>query len=120
MEEDKSIMAVNRRSWGILGNPSAEKIEEYKNMPVGSFKNMVKDLSRRKKGKVLQEFEVFVTKRESTLTRGVIKVEAFDWNEASLLADMQREQIVWDEQPFKSDQIDYIKQSVDPLKYKTW
>lgn len=113
-------MAINRRSWGILGSPSKEKIEEYKNMPVGSFKNMVKNLSRSKKGKVLQEFEVFITKRESNLTRGVIKVEAFDWTEASLIVDQRREEIVWDEQPFKGDQIDYIKQSVDPLKYKTW
>lgn len=113
-------MATNVRSWGILGNPSADKIEEYKNMPVGSFHNMVKRLNRTKKGKVLQEFEVFVTKRESTLTRGVIKVEAFDWAEASLLVDQRREEIVWDEQPYKSDQIDYIKQSADPLKYKTW
>ena len=113
-------MAKNLRSWGILGNPSASKIEEYKNMPVGSFHNMVKRLSRTKKGKVLQEFEVFVTKRESKLTRGVIKIEAFDWSEALLVVDQRREEIVWDEQPFKSDQIDYIKQSADPLKYKTW
>jgi hypothetical protein len=50
----------------------------------------------------------------------VIKVEAFDWAEASLIVDQRREEIVWDEQPFKNDQIDYIKQSADPLKYKTW
>lgn len=113
-------MAVNKRSWGILGNPSEAKINEYKNMPVGSFKNMVKNLNRSKKGKVLQEFEVFVTKRESTLTRGVIKVEAFDWTEATLIANQRREEIVWDETPFKSDQVDYINQSLDPLKYKTY
>lgn len=111
-------MATNLRSWGILGSPSKEKIEEYKNMPVGSFKNMVKNLSRGKKGKVLQEYTVFVTKRVSTHTRGTIKVEAFDYAEASLLADMQREQIVWDEQPYKSDQVDYIKHSLDPVQYK--
>ena len=113
-------MAKNMRSWGILGNPSEAKINEYKNMPVGSFRNMVKNLSRRKKGKVLKEFEVFVTKREATLTRGVIKVEAFEWADALLAVDQRREEIVWDEAPFKSDQVDYIKQSVDPLKYKTW
>lgn len=113
-------MAANMHSWGILGNPSKEKIEEYKNMPVGSFKNMVKNLSRGKKGKVLKQFEVFVTKRESVLTRGVIKVSAFEWADALLAADLRREEIVWDEVPFKNDQVDYIKQSVNPLKYKTW
>jgi 23S rRNA U2552 (ribose-2'-O)-methylase RlmE/FtsJ len=75
-------MATSIKSWGILGNPSKEKIEQYKNMPVGSFRNMVKNLSRSKKGKVLSEHEVFVTKRRVDMTRGSIKVEAFDMQEA--------------------------------------
>lgn len=37
-----------------------------------------------------------------------------------MMSSKKKKQIVWDEQPFKSDQIDYIKQSVDPLKYKIW
>ena len=85
-------MATNIRSWGILGNPSKEKIEQYKNMPVGSFRNMVKNLSRGKKGKVLKEFEVFVTQRDIKLTRGVIKVEAFDWSEAVEHARLRQEE----------------------------
>ena len=108
-------MAVNMCSWGILGNPSQEKINEYKNMPVGSFKNMVKNLSRGKKGKVLQDYTIYFTKREATLTRGVIKVQAFDWAEASLLADMTRDQVVWDEQPYKENHVEYIKGNYDPM-----
>lgn len=113
-------MAKNLRSWGILGSPSKEKINEYKNMPVGSFKSMVQRLNRTKKGKVLQEYEVFVTKRESTLTRGVIKVEAFDWSEASNLVDVRRDQIVWDSDPYKLNQTDYLRSTLDPIKHKIY
>ena len=44
-------MPSDARSWGILGNPSPEKIEEYKNMPVGAFREMVKDLKKKNKNK---------------------------------------------------------------------
>lgn len=110
-------MAVDLRSWGILGNPSKEKIEEYKNMPVGSFKNMVRNISRGKKGKVLQEHTVYFVKKESKLTRGVIKVEAFDIQDAYLNAGMRMEEVVWDEAPYKVNQVDYVKQNIDPLLY---
>jgi hypothetical protein len=110
-------MATNIRSWGILGNPSKEKIEQYKNMPVGSFKNMVKNLNRGKKGKVLKEFEVFVTQRNVDLKRGVIKVSAFDWNEAAGLVRLRHDEIVWDETNYKTDVKEYVYHSMDPLKY---
>jgi len=112
-------MASNIRSWGILGNPSKEKINEYKNMPVGSFKNMVKNLSRGKKGKVLQSHEVYVIKKNIDVTRGLIKVDAFTLQEAFELARIQHEQIKWDEQPYATDRVEYSYQSYDPLKYKT-
>lgn len=111
-------MATNIRSWGILGNPSKEKIEQYKNMPVGGFRNMVKNLSRSKKGKVLKEFEVFVTQRDVKLTRGVIKVEAFDWSEAVEHARRRQEEVKWDETHYKTDVKEYVYSNMDPLKYR--
>lgn len=95
-------------SWGILGNPSKEKIEEYKNMPVGAFRQMVKDLNRRKKGKVLKEHEVSVTKTRSDMTAGTIKVQAFTRDEAIDLARLRLEEIEWEEKPYKTDQVSYI------------
>lgn len=111
-------MATSIKSWGILGNPSKEKIEQYKNMPVGSFRNMVKNLSRSKKGKVLSEHEVFVTKRRVDMTRGSIKVEAFDMQEAFDVAKARSEQVVWDAEPYVVGKEETVYQSIDPLKYK--
>lgn len=111
-------MAVNCRSWGVLGSPSKEKIEEYKNMPVGSFKNMVKNLSRGKKGKVMSEHTVYVSKRRTNLTRGVIKVDAFEFNDAANLARERIEQVVWDNEPYVTNKEDLVFASMDPLKYR--
>lgn len=110
-------MAVNCRSWGILGNPSKEKINEYKNMPVGSFKSMVTRLNRTKKGKVMSEYTVYVSKRKIDLTRGVIKVEAFEFSDATNIARERIEQVVWDNEPYVTNKEDLVFASIDPLKY---
>ena len=111
-------MAANIRSWGILGSPSKEKIEEYKNMPVGSFKSMVTRLNRSKKGKVMQEFTVYVTKRKVDKTRGTIKVEAFELSDANTIARERLEQVVWDADPYETNKEEFVYSSMDPLKYR--
>ena len=112
-------MATNPASWGILGNPSKEKIEEYTKMPVGSFKNMVTRLNRTKKGKKMSEYTIYVTKRDVTATRGIIKVNAFDFSEAAELARLNRDQVVWDETPYKENFQEYTHSNMDPLTYRT-
>jgi hypothetical protein len=111
-------MATNIRSWGILGNPSKEKIEEYKNMPVGSFQSMIKRLSKSSKNKVMQEFTVYVTKRKVDMTRGVIKTEAFEFSEATNIARELIDQVAWDETPYETNKEELVFQIVDPLKYR--
>lgn len=110
-------MATDPKSWGILGNPSREKIAEYQNMPVGGFRSMVKNLSRGKKNKVLEQHEIFVTKTNSNLTRGVIKVDAFTGRDAINIAMSRKEQIVWDETPYETDREQYSYSTYDPLKF---
>lgn len=112
-------MATNIRSWGILGNPSKEKIEEYKSMPVGSFKSMITRLNRTKKGKKMQEYTIYVTKRNITATRGIIKVNAFDFSEAAELARLNKDQVVWDAEPYKTNYDEFTHSNMDPLTYRT-
>lgn len=111
-------MATNIRSWGILGNPSKEKINEYKNMPVGSFHDMVKRLSKSKKGQVMQEFTVYIIKRKIDKTRGMIKVEAFEFSDATTIARERIEQVVWDQETYANGDEELVFHSMDPLKYK--
>lgn len=111
-------MATNPASWGVLGNPSKEKIQEYAKMPVGSFKSMVKNLSRGRKNKVLTTYEVFVTRRDINATRGVIKVEAFTSLEAYDVARQRQDEVVWDAEPFKTNYQEYVHSTFDPVKYK--
>lgn len=112
-------MAVNPSSWGVLGNPSKEKIKEYSTMPVGGFKSLVSNLSRRQRGKKMQEFTVYVTKRDVTSTRGVIKATAFDFSEAATIARQRQEEVVWDNEPYRINFQEYVHSNIDPLKYKT-
>ena len=50
---------ADNNPWGILGNPSKEKIQEYVNMPYGEFRKFVKSF----KGKKAQNYTVTVSKR---------------------------------------------------------
>lgn len=106
-------MASNPSSWGILGNPDASKIEEWKNLPVGDFKRLVKKLSKENRGKKLTPHVVYVTKKVSTLTRGMIKVDAFDTKHANRLAMENSSKICWDDTPYKSGQEELIYSSYD-------
>lgn len=110
-------MATNVRSWGVLGNPSKEKIEEYAKMPVGHFRDMVKRLSRGKKGKSMREFDVYMVKRKIDATRGVIKVSAFEWSDAMESARLRKDEVTWDEAPYKTGFEEIAIHSMDPLKY---
>lgn len=112
-------MAVNPSSWGALGNPSPEKIREFASMPVGSFKKMVTRINRTKKGKKMSEYTVYVTKRDVTMTRGVIRTSAFDFSEAADYARMNRDKIAWDAEPYKTNAEEYVHSNMDPLTYKT-
>ena len=111
-------MATNIRSWGFLGNPSKEKVEEYKNMPVGSFHSMIKRLSKSSKNKVMQEFTVYVTKRKVDMTRGVLKAEAFELSEATDIVRQRMEEVVWDENPYETGKEELVFSSMDTLKYR--
>lgn len=111
-------MAVNPGSWGVLGNPSKEKIQEYQNMPVGGFKSLVTRLSRGKKGKAMKEMTVYVTKKNITATRGTLKLTAFEWTDAADAARLRTEEIVWDAEPYKTNYEEFVYHSVDPTKYR--
>ena len=111
-------MAVNPGSWGVLGNPSKEKIAEYAKMPVGSFRNMVKNVSRGKRGKKMSEHTIYVTRRDINATRGVITVTAFDFADAVGMARTRQEEVVWDAEPYKTDYQEYTYSSMDPLVYR--
>jgi hypothetical protein len=58
--------------WGILGNPSKEKIQEYCNMPYGEFRKFVKSF----KGKKADNFTVDVTKKVYSTYTTKVKVVA--------------------------------------------
>lgn len=112
-------MADNPLSWGILGNPSQAEVERWKNLPAGDFKKMVKELSKKSKNKKsLKEHTIFVTKKVSNMFKGTAKVQAFDAKHALDLA-MRSKDIQWDDNPYKSDHVEYVYSSIDPTtRYK--
>ena len=107
-------MAVNHKSWGILGNPTREKIAEYQNMPVGQFKQMVKDLSRGKKNRTLSDYTCYVIKKKIDCTRGVITTQAFDSVSALSLARQNVDSVVWDATPYKTGVEELVYTNYDP------
>jgi len=103
-------------SWGVLGNPSKEKIREYSNMPVGQFKAMVKNMSRKSKGKTYSMYKVYVEKRVAHSTVGELEVAATSQTDALANAQVNRDEVKWEESPSRTDYTTYHYSSYDPRK----
>lgn len=69
-------------SWGILGNPTQEKITEWQNMPYGGFKTMVGNLKKKSKGNSIKKYKVLIQKIESSYKNAYFAVEAFTSEDA--------------------------------------
>lgn len=65
-------------SWGVLGNPTKEEIEKWKNLPHGAFKNMIKNL----KGAQRKDYTIQVTKYPEEFEIGFVRVKAFSHEQA--------------------------------------
>jgi hypothetical protein len=103
-------------SWGVLGNPTREKIREYSNMPVGQFKNMVKDLSRKTKGKKITMHKVYVEKRVSESYVEEIEVAAVSATVALSTAQVRNNEISWSDVPDRTEYNTYHYTTYDPRK----
>jgi hypothetical protein len=95
-------------SWGILGNPTPEKISEWQNMPYGEFRNMVAALKKQGKGKTLKKHKVRIRKLESTSKIAYQIVEAFSADSARDQAMVLDKSIFeWSEATVESDKYFY-------------
>jgi len=75
-------------AWGILGKPTPEKIEQWKNMPYGKFKDMVADVKKQTKGKPLREFSVEIKEIRETYRSAFVKVDAATSDQSLKLAQI--------------------------------
>lgn len=107
-------------SWGVLGNPSRDKIREYSNMPVGQFKNMVKNLSRKNRGKKYEMYKVYVEKRVSASYVAEIEVAAVNGTDALANAQVRNDEATWPEVPDRTDYTTYNYSTYDPRKMWDW
>jgi hypothetical protein len=69
-------------AWGILGNPTPEQIESWKNLPHGKFKSMVDSVKKKAKGKTLRRHAVEIKKTSATSVCSFVYVQAFDYEHA--------------------------------------
>jgi hypothetical protein len=65
-------------SWGLLGKPTNDQIEMWKNLPYGQFKQMVEKLKKQSKGKDLRKHAVVVKKTNVYSTQAFVYIQAFD------------------------------------------
>ena len=112
-----SDTTTNTNSWGILGNPSPEKIEEYKNMPVGHFRRMVKDLTKKNKGKPLLPQRVWIERRVTDSYVASMVVSAASTQQAFEVAREQFDQAVFPEEPDWKGVVTHSYHSVDPCRW---
>lgn len=75
-------------SWGILGKPSVEKIDAWKNLPYGKFKEMVADVKKQTKGKPLRRYSVEVKEIEESCKTAFVSVEAATGDQAIKLSQI--------------------------------
>jgi hypothetical protein len=113
-----SATTTNTNSWGILGRPSPEKIEEYKNMPVGAFQRMVKDLSKKNKGKPLMPHQVWIERRVTDSYVGSVVVSAASISQAMDVAQTQLDQVEFPEEPQFKEVVTHAYHSIDPCRWR--
>jgi hypothetical protein len=86
-------------AWGILGKPTPEKIEQWKNMPYGKFKEMVTDVKKQTKGKPLRKYTVEILEIKETSRRVFVTVEAATGEHATRLAQFtDKNSLDWSDQ----------------------
>jgi hypothetical protein len=85
-------------AWGLLGNPTLEQIEYWKNLPYGEFKQMVNELKKKSKGKDLRKHAVVVKKTNVYTTQAFVYVQAFDTDHAIAQAkEINTSELEWSE-----------------------
>lgn len=97
-------------SWGILGNPSPEKIEEYKEMPYGQFKVMVGALNKKYRGKAvtLSNYKIRIRKHECSYVNAYVDIDAFTSDEAiEKVKEMDKNSFEWHESIRANDKYEY-------------
>lgn len=73
-------------SWGILGKPTAEKVQEWGNMPYGKFKEMVADVKKQTKGKPIRKYLIEIQDIETSYKNAHVTVEAATVDQAFKLS----------------------------------
>lgn len=97
-------------SWGILGNPTPEKIKEYSEMPYGEFKTMVGALKKKYRGKpvTLSNYKVRVRKYECSYVNAYVDVDAFTVDEAiEKVKELDKNSFEWHESIQANDKDEY-------------
>lgn len=110
-------MATNPASWGVLGNPSTDKVQQYMNMQPGQFSKMVADLKRKNRGKTPTDHVVFVVKKTMDVTVGKAVVNAFKHDDAVSAVRNGNVEVVWDTEPFKTGHEVTEYHNYDPKRY---
>lgn len=85
-------------AWGILGKPTPEKIQEWKNLPYGKFKEMVANVNKQTKGKPLRKYSVEVQDIEEVYRTAFVTVEAATSDQAIKLSQVvDKNTLTWSE-----------------------
>jgi translation initiation factor IF-2 len=85
-------------AWGVLGKPTPEKIQEWKNLPYGKFKEMVANVNKQTKGKPLRKYSVEVQDIEEVYRTAFVTVEAATSDQAIKLSQVvDKNTLTWSE-----------------------
>lgn len=83
-------------SWGVLGNPTKEKVNEWMNMPYGDFKRMVAEVKKQTKGKPLRKYSVEIKDIREIHRDAYVDVEAATSDQAIKLAQtVDKSTLTW-------------------------
>lgn len=96
-------------SWGILGKPTPEKVQEWMDLPYGKFKQMVTELNKQNKGKPIKKYCVEIQDIRETHQTAFVTVEAATTDQAIKLAQLaDKNTLDWSEpKPEKYNKYSY-------------
>ena len=97
-----------KNSWGILGNPTKEQVQQWTELPFGEFKKTVDSYKRIAKGKEPSEYRVTIVKTVPLVSKLSKTIYALNGEHAiKMIREINIADEQWSETVVENDSFSY-------------
>jgi len=99
---------IMKNSWGILGNPTKEQVQQWTELPFGEFKKTVDSYKRIAKGKEPSEYRVTIVKTVPLVSKLSKTIYALNGEHAiKMIREINIADEQWSETVVENDSFSY-------------